>query len=74
MERHHSWFSAHARQVLNVQVPFYFKTIVDSMNVDFTAIGGTAWTIGGAMIIACTRTHPLPGLFFLTPYKMELHA
>ncbi|CAF9920318.1 MAG: Iron-sulfur clusters transporter atm1, mitochondrial [Heterodermia speciosa] len=56
MERHHSWFSAHARQVLNVQVPFYFKTIVDSMNVDFTAIGGTAWTIGGAMIIAYGAT------------------
>ena len=40
-------------QVLNVQVPFYFKNIVDSMNVDFAALGGTAWTVGGAMIIAC---------------------
>lgn len=40
-------------QVLNVQVPFYFKSIVDSMNVDFVALGGTAWTVGGAMIVAC---------------------
>ena len=24
------------------------------MNVDFTALGGTAWTIGGTMILACT--------------------
>lgn len=39
--------------MLNVQVPFYFKSIVDSMNVDFVALGGTAWTIGGAMIVAC---------------------
>ena len=23
------------------------------MNVDFAAVGGTAWTVGGAMIIAC---------------------
>lgn len=43
------------RQVLNVQVPFYFKSIVDSMNVDFAALGGTAWTVGGAMILACTK-------------------
>lgn len=42
-------------QVLNVQVPFYFKSIVDSMNVDFAALGGTAWTVGGAMIVACTK-------------------
>ncbi|MCJ1279530.1 Iron-sulfur clusters transporter atm1, mitochondrial [Puttea exsequens] len=39
-------------KVLNVQVPFYFKSIVDSMNIDFAAVGGTAWTVGGAMIIA----------------------
>lgn len=41
-------------QVLNVQVPFYFKSIVDSMNVDFAVLGGTAWTVGGSMILACT--------------------
>ncbi|KAI9773476.1 MAG: Iron-sulfur clusters transporter atm1, mitochondrial [Geoglossum simile] len=39
-------------KVLNVQVPFYFKTIVDSMNVDFVAIGGTAYTIAGSVILA----------------------
>lgn len=43
-------------QVLNVQVPFYFKNIVDSMNVDFAAIAGTAWTVGGTMIFACMDT------------------
>lgn len=39
-------------KVLNVQVPFYFKSIVDSMNVDFAALGGTATTVAGSMIIA----------------------
>ena len=39
-------------KLLNVQVPFYFKNIVDSMNIDFAAVGGTAWTVGGSMIIA----------------------
>ncbi|KAL8798543.1 MAG: hypothetical protein Q9182_006576 [Xanthomendoza sp. 2 TL-2023] len=39
-------------KVLNIQVPFYFKSIVDSMNIDFTAVAGTAWTVGGSMIIA----------------------
>lgn len=43
-------------KVLNVQVPFYFKTIVDSMNVDFVALGGTAWTVAGAMITAYGAT------------------
>lgn len=40
-------------KLLNVQVPFYFKSIVDSMNVDFAALGGTAWTVAGTMIVAC---------------------
>jgi ATP-binding cassette, subfamily B (MDR/TAP), member 7 len=39
-------------KVLNVEVPFYFKSIVDSMNIDFLAVGGTAWTVAGSMIIA----------------------
>ena len=39
-------------KVLNVQVPFYFKSIIDSMNIDFATLGGTAWTVGGSMIIA----------------------
>ncbi|KAL9587671.1 MAG: hypothetical protein Q9212_000125 [Teloschistes hypoglaucus] len=43
-------------KVLNVQVPFYFKNIVDSMNVDFATIGGTAWTVGGSMLIAYGAT------------------
>lgn len=43
-------------KVLNVQVPFYFKSIVDSMNVDFAALGGTAWTVAGSMILAYGMT------------------
>ncbi|KAL4913696.1 P-loop containing nucleoside triphosphate hydrolase protein [Aspergillus aurantiobrunneus] len=43
-------------KVLNVEVPFYFKSIVDSMNVDFAAIGGTAYTVAGSMIIAYGAT------------------
>ncbi|KAJ5544577.1 ABC transporter integral membrane type 1 [Penicillium sp. DV-2018c] len=41
-----------ATQILNVEVPFYFKNIVDSMNIDFAAVGGTAYTVAGSMIIA----------------------
>jgi ATP-binding cassette subfamily B (MDR/TAP) protein 7 len=40
-------------KLLNVQVPFYFKNIVDSMNIDFAAVGGTATTVAGSMIVAC---------------------
>lgn len=39
-------------KVLNVNVPFYFKSIVDSMNIDFLSVGGTAWTVAGSMIVA----------------------
>lgn len=39
-------------KVLNVQVPFCFKNIVDSMNVDFATLGGTATTVAGSMILA----------------------
>lgn len=43
-------------KILNVEVPFYFKSIVDSMNIDFTAVGGTAWTVAGSMIVAYGAT------------------
>ncbi|KAI8314050.1 Iron-sulfur clusters transporter [Colletotrichum sp. SAR11_59] len=43
-------------KVLNVQVPFYFKSIVDAMNIDFGATGGTAVTIAGSMILAYGAT------------------
>ena len=52
-----------ASKALNVQVPFYFKSIVDSMNVDFAALGGTAWTVGGAMIIAYGATRISAAVF-----------
>ncbi|KAL8711113.1 MAG: hypothetical protein Q9220_004494 [cf. Caloplaca sp. 1 TL-2023] len=43
-------------KVLNIQVPFYFKSIVDALNVDFVTLAGTAWTVGGAMIVAYGAT------------------
>lgn len=45
-------------KLLNVQVPFYFKSIVDSMNIDFVAVGGTASTVAGSMILACKLLQP----------------
>lgn len=43
-------------KVLNVQVPFYFKSIVDAMNVDVGAMGGTAAAVAGSMILAYGAT------------------
>ncbi|KAI0836026.1 P-loop containing nucleoside triphosphate hydrolase protein [Hypoxylon sp. FL0890] len=43
-------------KVLNVQVPFYFKSIVDAMNIDVGATGGTAAMVAGSMIIAYGAT------------------
>lgn len=43
-------------KILNVEVPFYFKSIVDSMNIDFLTVGGTAWTVAGSMIVAYGAT------------------
>lgn len=43
-------------KILNVQVPFYFKSIVDAMNVDVAGLGGTATTIAGTMILAYGAT------------------
>lgn len=39
-------------KVLNVQVPFFFKEIVDSLNMDFGTTGGTVTAAAGAMILA----------------------
>ncbi|KAF2402640.1 P-loop containing nucleoside triphosphate hydrolase protein [Trichodelitschia bisporula] len=50
-------------KVLNVQVPFYFKSIVDSMNIDFMAVGGTAWTVAGSMVVAYGATRVGATLF-----------
>ncbi|OAA59583.1 ABC transporter, transmembrane domain, type 1 [Niveomyces insectorum RCEF 264] len=47
-------------KVLNVQVPFYFKSIVDAMNVDVGAVaattGGTAALAAGSLIVAYGAT------------------
>ncbi|KAF4554708.1 Iron-sulfur clusters transporter atm1 [Elsinoe fawcettii] len=50
-------------KVLNVQVPFYFKSIVDSMNIDFAAVGGTAMTVAGTMIFAYGATRISAAVF-----------
>ena len=50
-------------KVLNVQIPFYFKSIVDSMNIDFAAMGGTAYSVAGAMIVAYGVTRITATLF-----------
>lgn len=42
-------------QILNVQVPFYFKSLIDSMNIDLPGTAGIAWTVGGAIIVACKK-------------------
>jgi len=41
-----------AGKVLNVQVPFFFKDIVDSLNVEVTS-DTAVWTIAGAAIAGC---------------------
>ena len=46
-----------------MQVPFYFKTIVDSMNIDFVAVGGTAATVAGASIFAYGATRIAAAIF-----------
>lgn len=50
-------------KILNVEVPFYFKSIVDSMNIDFMAVGGTAWTVAGSMLVAYGATRIGAALF-----------
>lgn len=39
-------------KLLNVQVPFYFKSIVDSMNIDLATMGGAVPAVAGSMILA----------------------
>ena len=39
-------------KLLNVRVPFFFKNIIDSLNMD-TAQLGTVATVAGGMILAC---------------------
>lgn len=50
-------------KVMNVQVPFYFKSIVDTMNIDVATVGGTATTIAGAMILAYGATRICATMF-----------
>lgn len=37
---------------MNVQVPFFFKEIVDAMNVEITS-DTTVWVLAGASIAGC---------------------
>lgn len=40
-------------KVLNVYVPFFFKAIIDGLNVDFLSVGGTVWTVAGSLVVGC---------------------
>lgn len=42
-------------QLLNVQVPFYFKSIVDSLNIPVSELSGsqTLWTVAGTAVVGC---------------------
>lgn len=39
-------------KILNVQVPFFFKSIIDEMNVDWATQLGTVGTVMGSLILA----------------------
>lgn len=39
-------------KILNVEVPIYFKTIIDSMNIDWAGEVGTVATVIGSLILA----------------------
>lgn len=41
-----------ASKLLNIQVPFFFKSIIDEMNVDWANQLGTVGTVMGTMILA----------------------
>jgi hypothetical protein len=42
-------------KLLNVQVPFYFKSIVDSLNIPLAELTTeqTVWTVAGTAIVGC---------------------
>ena len=46
--------------MLNVQVPFFFKDIIDKLNIDFVqlassgSINATVFTVAGTAILGCT--------------------
>lgn len=41
-----------ASKILNVEVPFYFKAIIDQMNIDWSAELGTIGSVIGSLILA----------------------
>ena len=45
----------YSHQLLNVQVPFYFKSIVDSLNIPLAELSTeqTVWTVAGTAIVGC---------------------
>ena len=45
-------------ELLNIQVPFFFKNIIDQLNVDFSVVTAsgvqaTVLTVAGTAIIGC---------------------
>ena len=49
-----------AGKVLNVQVPFFFKDVVDALNVPITA-ESSVWILAGASIAGCESLRPVGG-------------
>jgi ABC transporter ATM len=52
-------------QLLNVQVPQLFKSVIDALNVDIAA-GSTAWIVAGSIILGC-RSHMLTSSLWSKP-------
>lgn len=46
-------------KILNVQVPFFFKDIIDKLNVDFP-VESTVIGVVGAVVLGCKLDHVLP--------------
>lgn len=62
-----------AGKLLNVQVPFFFKQIVDSLNVPITE-STTVWVLAGASIAGCESTLYKYGLSRLTIQMASLES
>lgn len=47
-------------QILNVQVPFVFRSVIDGMNIEITA-DTTVWLLAGSLILGCALrvSHPV---------------
>lgn len=51
-----------AGKLLNVQVPFFFKNIVDQLNIPLAELSSeqTVYTLAGTAIVGCASSRPAP--------------